>query len=412
MRRRLIIAGSVAVVLASFWLFASQSDSLPQPTQSALLGPTAKVSRQSMATWSSYGGKVEPRNPRMVMSRFRGNVTVIELAPEGAKVSKGEVLARLDASTTERDAVKLEKDYAVAESELSSFRNAKAPLEIKELSIKLAEARASLAAEENYLRASLQLAKEGLVSDHEIEQQKEKVAGIKTQLDKAELQLQLTREYLHPSEIKRAQAKLAAVENELRVAKEQVRESVISAPIDGIVVYMPLHIASEFRPVRIGDSLYPNQPFLMLHDMRDLVIRCELPEGELSKVQEGQQVFVQPLAYPDLRLRGAVESVSPMAQVSSGRPAWQKFFQVVVRLADVDPRLRPGMTVTTHVLSYFNPDVVSVPRTAVSWENGKPVVKVVSGSLRETRNVKLGGADERRYEIVDGLRPGDEVVTE
>jgi HlyD family secretion protein len=365
-----------------------------------------------MATWSSYAGKVEPRNPRVVMSRFRGNVTVIELAPEGAKVSKGEVIARLDASTIEREAVKLEKDYAVAESELSSFRNAKAPLEIKDLSIKLAEVRASLAADESYLRASLQLGKEGLVSEREIEQQREKVAGIKTQLEKAELHLQLTKEYLHPSEIKRAQAKLAAVENELRVAREQVRESVISAPTDGIVVYMPLHIASEFRPVRIGDSLYPNQPFMMLHDMKDLVVRCELPEGELSKVQEGQQAFVQPLAYPALRLRGAVETISPMAQVSSGRPAWQRFFHVVIRLADVDLRLRPGMTVTAHVLSYYNPDVVSVPRAAVTWIDGKPAVTVVAGSLRETRNVKLGGANDRRYEIVDGLRPGDEVVIE
>lgn len=413
MKRPVVLLGlSVSVAIASLAFFASPSSSRPNSNPRMLSGPTAKVQREPLATWSTYAGKVEPRNPVAVMSRFRGNATVIELAPEGSRVSKGDVLARLDSATVEREVVKLEHDYAVAESELSSFKNAKAPIEIKEQSINLSEIRSSLGGEENYLDALIRLGKEGLVSEQEIEQQREKVDGIKTQLDKAELQLRVTQAYLHPSEIKRAEAKLAAVGNELRIAKDQLRESAIIAPADGVVIHTPLYITSEFRPVRIGDSLYPNQPFMMIHDTKDLVVRCELPESELSRVQERQQVFVQPLAYPELRIRGEIEAVSPMAQVASGRPAWQKFFHVAVRLIDVDSRLRPGMTVTTHILSYYNSDVATVPRRAVSWRNGEAVVNVVNGSRQETRVVKLGGSDERSFEVVEGLQVGDEVVIE
>jgi multidrug efflux pump subunit AcrA (membrane-fusion protein) len=153
-------------------------------------------------------------------------------------------------------------------------------------------------------------------------------------------------------------------------------------------------------------------PFMMLHDMKDMIVMCDVPEGELSKIEERQEVSVQPLAYPGLRLKGIVESISPMAQAASGRPSWQKTFSVVVRLVETDARLRPGMSVATHILSYHGADVVAVPRAAVSWENGRSVVRVVHGSTREKRAVTLGRSNERSYEVIDGLKPGSEVQIE
>jgi HlyD family secretion protein len=409
MKRQIVVAAFLCIALASYWLSASQSGD-PEPGTAP--GKTRKVEREPMTIWSTYVGRIEPRRPVMVLSRFRGTPTLLELAPEGASVAKNDVLARLDASTVEREVVKLEKEYAVAESELSGFRNAKAPIEIKDLTIKLLEVKASLSSEDNYLRASAQLAKEGLVSEQEVLQQKEKVAGLRSRVEKAELQLHLTKEFLHPAEIRRAQAKASAALNELQMAREQVREGVIRAPSEGIVIYTPMHIGPERRAVRVGDTLYANVPFMMLHDMKDMIVMCDVPEGELSKIEERQEVSVQPLAYPGLRLKGIVESISPMAQAASGRPSWQKTFSVVVRLVETDARLRPGMSVATHILSYHGADVVAVPRAAVSWENGRSVVRVVHGSTREKRAVTLGRSNERSYEVIDGLKPGSEVQIE
>jgi HlyD family secretion protein len=227
-----------------------------------------------------------------------------------------------------------------------------------------------------------------------------------------ELQLKLTTEYRHPAALKRAQAKLDTTEQELRLAREQVQSGVIRAPKDGVVVYKPLHLGSEFRTVRIGDSMYPNQPFMALTDMRDLVVHCDIPEADLSRVQEGKDAFIQPLAYPGLKLRGLVESVSPMAQNAPGRPTWEKFFHVVIGLVDAGPQVRPGMSATAHILSYHRQDAVTIPRAAVWWENGKPFGRVVTGSTHEVRPLKLGMADERSYEVVEGLQPDDAVLLE
>jgi len=407
MKNRPIILILLAVLLASFIILGSiLNPFLPR-------GNTTIVGKGPLAVWSVYEGKLEARRVTLVMSKFQGSATVIELALEGASVSKGDVLVRFDSSALEREVLKLEREYTLAETELESFKYAKMPLELRDLEIKLMEARSTLNAEKEYLEEIIQLVEEDLVSEQEIEQQKLKVAEAKTQLETLELQLQLTKKYLHPSALRRAQVKLASAEQELKFAREQIQNSVIRASADGKVVYMPLYIGTEFRTIRIGDSVYPNQPFMALPDMSDFAVHCQVPEVELSRVQEGKDSFIQPLAFPGMRLSGVVESVSSMAQSPPGRPSWQRFFHAVIGLKDkdIEPRLRPGMSVTAHILSYHNPEAIIIPRTAVVWESGNPFVRVVNGSSQERRQIKLGMANEKTYEVIEGLKPGEEILS-
>ncbi|MCZ6619185.1 MAG: efflux RND transporter periplasmic adaptor subunit [Gammaproteobacteria bacterium] len=406
MKRQLIIPILLAVPLGAYLLYERAG------SVNASQEETVIVAKGPLAVWSTYQGSLESRTAMMIASKFRGSATVIELAPEGAEISNGDVLVRFESSSLEQEVVGLERDHALAESELNSLKNAKIPLELRELDMDLIEVRSTLNSDRQYLDASIRLAKEGLVSEQEIEQQKDKVEEITTQLETLELRLQLTGEFLHPSELKRAQAKLASAAQALQLAKQQVLNSVVRAPTDGTVIYKPLHIGGEFRTVRVGDSIFQNQPFMVLTDMNDFLVHLEVPEGELALVQEGTDVFIQPLAYPGVRLRGMLETVGSMVQTMPGQPAWQMFFHVAIGLEDVDSRLRPGMTVTAHILSYYNPDTTLIPRVAVRWEAGRSFATVATGSLRETRQIELGMANEHNYDVIAGLIPGDEVFIE
>jgi HlyD family secretion protein len=393
-------------LLGAYWLLA------PAPIRSVSQGNTTQVIKGPLAVFSVYEGKLEARKVVMIMSKFQGNARVVELAPEEARVSKGNVLARFDASTNEREVLKLERDATLARSELDILKQAKLPLELRDLEIKLMKGQTTLHAEQQYLEAILQLAKEELVSEQEINQQRLKVQESTTQLKTLELQMKLTKEYLHPSVMRHGQAKLSAAEQELKLARDQFQNSVILSPADGTVAYKPLAIGNEFRNVRVGDTVYPNQPFMILPDMSDLVVHCDIPESELSRVQKGKEVYIQPLAYPDVRLRGIVETVGSMAQNKPEQPHWQKFFHVVVSLKEGDTRLRPGMSVTTHILSYYHPQTIQVPRNAVRWEGGSPMIKVIKGSTKESRSVKLGAANEKNFQVLEGVKPGEKVLVE
>ncbi|MEE8575352.1 MAG: efflux RND transporter periplasmic adaptor subunit [Thermodesulfobacteriota bacterium] len=411
MKRLLIIA--VPLLIISLFLFYSFFGIVvlsPVATEAR----TTEITKGPLNVWSVYEGRVDARKVVTIMSRSATSATVIELIPDGATVRKGEVLVRFDSSSFEREIIKFERDFSLAASELSGIKNAKLPLELRDQKMELMKTRASLIAEEQYLDATIELAEEGLISAEEIRQQRMKVEEIKAELQTKEQETRLTKEFLHPSELKRMETKLASAAQELKIAKEQLKSSVILAPSDGVVAYRPLHLGTEFRRVRIGDSIYPNQPFMVLPNLNDLVVHCNVPEGEFSKVKEGRDVYIQPLAYPDMQIRGVVETIGSVAEKPPGAAGWQKFFHVVIglKLTEIDPRLKPGMTVTTHILSYQNSGALLIPRAAVRWENDRPFGTIVTGTREESRPLKLGMASTEHYEVLGGLKAGDKVYIE
>jgi RND family efflux transporter MFP subunit len=288
---------------------------------------------------------------------------------------------------------------------------AKLPMELRDLEVKLGDARAICDSERQYLNDCRQLHEEALISDQEVKQQEVKVEAANARVESIEFQLDLTKKYLHPSAIERAQAAMASAEQELHLARQQLKNCTVYAPAEGMVVYRPVHVGGEYRTVRVGDTLYRNLPFMTLPDMSRPVVRCNVPESELSYVRVGRDVQVVPVAYSDLKLTGKVESVGSMAQSVVGRPEWQRYFRVTIGLAGGDMRLRAGMSVRAYILSYANSNSLVVPRTAVQWENETVICEVVRGGRKTRRELQLGMANEQYLEVLKGLEPGERIVS-
>jgi HlyD family secretion protein len=361
--------------------------------------------------WTVYDGSLELRVQKDIMSLLGGPAAVMELAPEGVTVQEGDVLVRFDSSQIERDVLKLERDYAAAKAEYESLSKAKLPLELRDLEVRLGDARANYDSERQYLKDCRQLHEETLISDQEVKQQEIKVEAATAQVENLEFQLDLTRKYLHPSALERAQAAMASAEQELNLSKQQLKNCAVHAPADGMVVYRPVHVGGEYRTVRVGDTLYRNLPFMALPDMSRPVVQCNVPESELAYGRVGSDVRVVPVAYSDLKLAGKIESVGSMAQSVVGRPEWQRYFRVTIGLADSDTRLRAGMSVRAYIHSYASSNSLVVPRTAVQWNNDTVTCEVVRGGHKARRELQLGMANEQYFEVLKGLEPGERVVS-
>lgn len=396
----LLLAGAVLAALAVLARWRN-GDGLPE---------SVTVTRGPLEVRSVYDGTLESRSVKEIMFLSGGPATLVELTLEGARVKRGDLLVRFDSAQIESDILKLERDVALARADLESLENAKIPLEIRELEVNLANARSEAEAEQQYLEDSRQLLEEGLISEQEVRQQEAKVAGAKAQKERLTLQLDLTKRFLHPSALERARATLASAEQELRLAREKLAHCTVTAPVDGLLVYKPVHIGGEYRTVRVGDTIYRNQAFLALPDMTAPLVFCDVPESELSRVRVGAEVVIVPVAYPQMTLSGVVESVGSMAQSMAGRPGWQKYFRVVIGVRESDDRLRGGMSVRASVLSYSNPDARLLPRRAVHWERETAWCDVLRGSTRQRREVKLGQADEQCFEVLEGLEAGERVA--
>ncbi len=369
------------------------------------------VTRGPLSVWTACDGTLEARRMETILSRFQGRATLIELVPEGSQVKRGDLLVRLDGSQLETDLVKLKSETARTEAELDALEHATIPLEMQDFEVQLNDLRYQKDTEKQILEDTRELVERKLVSRQEIEQQELKLGSLSAKVAQIEQHRKLVTTYLHPAKLTQARAAVESARQQMALAQQQLSNCVITAPSDGLAVYLPLHVGNEFRALRVGDTLYPNQPFLCIPDMSEFIVPCFIPESDLAHVQVGQPAVVTPLAYPNLHLNATVESLGIMAQTQPGYPVWQKYFRLVVRIDQLDDRLRPGMSLHVEVCSYKRPDAILVPRSSVQWDLGKPSCLVSTARGTERRPLKLGWSDSRCYEVLEGVTPGDRLIT-
>lgn len=162
---------------------------------------------------------------------------------------------------------------------------------------------------------------------------------------------------------------LEDAEHQLRTARLSAREASagvgttrILAPFDGVVA---------MRDVRIGELATSAKPAFQVVDLEQLRVVASLPERELGRVQAGQSVRLVSAYDDEVGATGMVARVAPVVDASSGT------FRVTIAVQPGQTMLRPGQFVSVIVEVGRNDDVLVVPKQAVVYEDGVPVVYTV-----------------------------------
>lgn len=147
--------------------------------------------------------------------------------------------------------------------------------------------------------------------------------------------------------------------------------------------------------------------FLVLSDIDQLQVVAMFNESDAAELQDDAIVEITFDALPDVTVPGTIASVAPSGTSVSGVIS----YYVTVNLDETDPRLKAGQTATVNVLTDDEqPDVLTVPSTAVRTENGVSRVTVVEGDRTRTATIEIGAASGGRTEVVSGLREGQRVA--
>ncbi|HMO51819.1 MAG TPA: efflux RND transporter periplasmic adaptor subunit [Kiritimatiellia bacterium] len=367
------------------------------------------IERRDFSRWSAFEGTIQAEQRAPIYSRISQPTAVLFLAAEGSQVEAGEVVAELDRSALDQALVGHERDFALADAELKALLEAEIPMERDSLEYEINAQRYERLKQERVLEHTRALHASGLVSDSELEGQEVLASNLEKQIALLESRRENLRTILHPAREAKARAQREAAWRQLELVRAQAEGARLVAPISGMVVYLPLHLDGEFRNVREGDTVYRNQKIMQIADMTTLIVHCLVPESSLSLVRPGFPVVVTPSAFPDLRLAGEVEAVGSVAMPVSGRPAWQKFFNVTLRLRDTDERLRSNMSVAAQVLSFQHDQAVVIPRAWVMWEDGQAWCLVREGGWKR-RALELGPGNDGYFVVNAGLEAGDTVA--
>ena len=199
--------------------------------------------------------------------------------------------------------------------------------------------------------------------------------------------------------------------NQLQNLLNQIELTVIKAQNEGMVVHREDFRNGQKRKPRVGDQILKNQVILDLPDMSSAIVKTRIKEIDLYKIHKGTPVFVEIDAYPDLILKGEIESVGVLGIVDYTKMGDQKYFEVVVRLVDTDERLRPGMTSRVNIQAYKIENQLAIPIQGLFEEDKKHFCYVENmwGECYK-QPVKVGWFNDQWVEIKEGLQEYDKVL--
>lgn len=181
-------------------------------------------------------------------------------------------------------------------------------------------------------------------------------------------------------------------EYQVRVAKTEIR-----APFAGV---------AGLRQVSPGAYVSAGQDIARLENIGTIKVDFRVPEIYLGKLKAGQEVSARVDTYADERFAGRIFAIEPVVDEQT------RTVLVRARVPNTNGKLRPGMFARIGVPLERRENAMVVPEQAVV-PRGKEtfVFRVVDGKAALTK-VQIGHRTPGEVEIVQGLKPGETVVTE
>ena len=372
---------------------------------------TEKVTKRSLTELVVANGRIQPVLQVVISPEVAGEITALPVK-EGDRVKKGDLLVQIKPDNYEASRNSAEAQY---KSALASKTVAQAELD---------KALAEFHRNEELFRTKL-------VSDSVM-------LDFKTVYDVAKLRYTNS---VHQAD----QAKYG-----LDKALDDLSKTKIQSPMDGTVT----RLRSQAGERVLGTSFNMGTEIMTIADLDTMEARVDIGEIDVVLIKPGQRVRLEVDAFKDRKFSGVVTEIAnsskyatSLGQVSQTQEATK--FEVKIRITEKES-FRPGMSVSTEIETRYATNVLTVPIATIttrlpktnapsstatnqptatnatalaesSAEKGdkkskdtpkpKEVVFVVEGDQAKQVPVKIGISDSDYWEITDGLKEGEEIVS-
>jgi HlyD family secretion protein len=389
---------------------------------------TEGIKTRDLEAIVSASGKIQPKRLVNITAETPGRVVNLAVN-EGDRIHHGQFLLQIDPKSLRTRVDSGSASLSAAEASLEQMRQS-----VETAKVQLEQAQQTLTRQRDLWRQQL---------------------TTREQLDKAENDVKSAESNIRERE-KQVTAQTSRINQEragLESARYDLSKVRIESPIDGIVTRRNIQ---EGETAMIGTMNNPGTVLLTLADMGVIQAEVEVDETNIPSVQIGQRAKITIDAIPDRSFKGHVTEIgnSPI-QVAGQQPTTgtqATNFKVVVILDELVPDVRPGFTCTADITTATRKEVTSVPIPAVAVReliydaNGQivrepktdkrkrpsssvePSVSAAELKPGQTRKetegvflvrdnkaefvpIKMGIAGDKYFEVLNGLKAGDQVIT-
>lgn len=360
---------------------------------------TEEVQARDLVASVTASGQVQPRSKVDVSADVTGRIVRLAVK-EGQMVTRGQFLLQIDPAQAE---AAVQRSVAAVSASRAQEAQARANYE---------------QSKSNYERtAEIRKTNPTLVSDEQVEQ-------LRTTMD------------VNQALAQAAQHQVAQAEATLRDARSSLGKTTILAPMSGRIT----RLAVEEGETAIMGTLNKDAALLLtISDMSVLETKVKVDETDVARLSVGDSAVVEIDAFPDTTFIGRVVEIANSAvRAAAGQQTDQAIdYEVTVELSNAPIDTRPDFSATAKIITDVREQALSIPIIALttrereSSEN-RDSAQVVLGrqptrqvgerdvegvfivnpdNTVSFRPVRIGIAGDEYFEVVDGLKAGEKIVS-
>lgn len=421
----IVIASSIAVGCG---IYFAASMMAPKPAApSPAIAPAvvtvqlAPVLKREIDDSFSVTGSVSPWDPITVTCETSGLHIQSINVEEGDTVKKGQVLATIYSGLLEAQLAQLKARLQSSVATLRKSIQPNRPEDILALKAAVSQAEAVIIQEEAHRRqaevnlknAELNekryegLQRTGAISEeaaeaklmtaanarHELLSADRKVESAKLMADQAKQHLLVAQRGGRIEDVQISRANLAEIKAQIKHVEEQIKQTIILAPDDGII---------SRRDCHIGDTPGSGSPLFGMIRKNKLELRAQVSDLDLTKFKPGQEVIVSSNEGDKAGVIGRVRLVSPQVDPAT------RMGTVRITLP-ASEALKPGMFVRGEV-KLGKKQSLTVPINSVVNNHGEAYAFTVDGDRAIARTLKLGARLEDCIEVKEGLKENELII--
>ncbi len=318
------------------------------------------------------------------------------LVQRGDHVRQGQLVAMLEDRDLVAAAQESKELYRQSQANYENTSAGTMPEDMTKAQADVDSARQALDAATKVYVNRQALLREGALAQKLVDDAKVAMVQAQSQFDTAQQHLKSLQTVGRREQLKSAQAQMAAAQAHYKSGEAQVSYAAVRSPISGIV---------SDRPLNIGEMASSGSALISVVDISRVVARANVPVREAASINVGRPATI---SGPSGQLTGKVTVVSPAVDPSTTT------VQVWVEAANPEERLKPGTTVQISIDAGQIPEAVVVPVSALlaSDEGGEKVMVAGPDGLAHEHNVQVGIRSGDNVQILSGVNPGEQVITE
>lgn len=404
---RLILSSFSLVLILSFFGCAESKQRTEEIANSVPV-IVMSVKRGNLESSTQYTGIVKPKKIAYVVSAIPGRVTSVNFEL-GQKVKSGDTLFTVDSIELKANIALLEEQLRVAKANcslaetqvVSAMRSGHQSQKIQLESALTSAEHNYTAAKRFYDAATLLYELESITSlkyyeiKNQFEQAKNALNAANNAYNLYVNQLSIDVISSSNQQLEQAKASYDAIKIQIEGAKEQLKYTNVTSPIDGVIATKDILIGAL-----ISNTMVP----YVIADIDTVQVSVSVTEQVINKISQGQRIEILIPAASSGTFIGEVSDISPVIDQNTFS------YQVLIDVPNPKNLIKPGMTAKVKMLDQKHENVVLAPISSILNNDSGNYVFIVEKNKAVKRFIDTGISNNNFIEVTKGLETGDRII--